>query len=180
MKYITSIILFLVIAVCLLLSLTLFRNQAHVFTRPGVVERLKVYLTQNSAQTAVQPLFPELRSGDFQVSAQTLYNAVQSALLELGWTFSLASEKNHHGGEYRIHAVVTTALFKFKDDVMVRIHHQHCQHGRLYSLLDISSKSRVGKADFAANAGHIQRLLQQVELELDHQIPARPQSPPCQ
>ena len=165
MKYVTSIILFLVIAVCLLLSLTLFRNQAHVFTRPGVVERLKVYLTQNSAQTAAQPLFPELRSGDFQASAQTLYNAVQSALLKLGWTFSLVDE-NHHGDEYRIHAVVTTALFKFKDDVMILIHHQRCQHGHLYSLLDISSKSRVGKADFAANAGHIQRLLQQVRREL--------------
>jgi uncharacterized protein (DUF1499 family) len=179
MKYVVSIILFLVIAVCLLVSLTLFRNQAHVFTRPGVVERLKVYLTQNSAQTTEQPLFPELRSGDFQASAQTLYSAVQSALLRLGWTFSLLDE-NHQGDEYRIHAVVVTTLFKFKDDVVILIHHQRCQHGHLYSMLDISSKSRIGKADFAANAGHIQRLLQQVRRELEQQAPARPQSSPCQ
>jgi len=170
--------LFLFIAVCLLLSLTLFRNQAHVFTSPGVVERLRVYLTQNSAQTTVQPSFPELRSGDFPVSAQTLYSAVQSALLKLGWTFSLVDE-NHHGDEYRIHAVVTTALFKFKDDVIILIHGQRCQHGSLHSMLDVHSKSRIGRADFAANAGHIQRLMQQLRLELDQQVPARPQLSPC-
>ena len=178
MKFVISIILFLVIAVSLLLSLTLFRNQAHVFTRPGLVDRLKVYLTQNSAQTAEQPLFPELRSGDFQVSTQTLYKAVQSTLLKLGWTFSLIDE-NHHGDEYRIHAVVTTALFKFKDDVMILIHNQRCLHGSVHSVLDVHSKSRIGRADFAANAGHIQRFMQQLRLELDHQVPARPPLSPC-
>ena len=177
MKYIISIILFLVIAVCLLLSITLFRNQAHVFTSPGVVERLKVYFTQNSVQTSEQNRFPELRSAVFPVGSARLYRAVQAALVELGWSQSPSFEFHTH--EHLINAIVTSPVFKFKDDVVIVVHDQRCEQGTLQSTLDMRSSSRIGRGDLAANAGHVQTLFAQVALELDHQAPARPQSPQC-
>jgi uncharacterized protein (DUF1499 family) len=176
-KYLASILLLLVVLVCLLVLGILLHNRAQLFTAPGPVERLKVYFTQNSVQTSAQNRFPELRSAVFQVDSARLYRAVQTALVELGWSQSPSFEVHTH--EHLINAVVTTPVFKFKDDVVIIVHDQRCEQGALHSALDMRSSSRIGRGDLAANAGHVQSLFAQVALELDHQVPAQPQSSPC-
>ncbi len=144
---------------------------------PGPVERLKVYFTQNSVQTSEQNRFPELRSVVFPVGSEQLYRAVQNALVELGWSQSPSFEVHTH--EHLINAVVTTPVFKFKDDVVIVVHDQRCEQGALHSTLDMRSSSRIGRGDLAANAGHVQTLFAQVALELGRQAPARAPSSPC-
>ena len=105
--------------------------------------------------------FPELRPDVFHASADELYIAVQDAVIHLGWSVSDTDDV-----EYRIDAVVTTQLLLFQDDVEIRIRNLSCQNDVVITALDVRSSSRVGKADFGANAGHIQRLMDQVRLEL--------------
>jgi uncharacterized protein (DUF1499 family) len=164
-KYLTSIILLLAVLVCLLVLGIFLHNRAQLFAAPGIAERIRVYLTQNSVQTSVQHRFPELRSAHFQVTGKTLLRAVQSTLVELGWSQSSASE-DPKAGQYRVHAVVTTPVFKFQDDVMILIHDSICDNGSSSTMLDVRSASRTGRGDLAANAGHVQRLYEQVRLEL--------------
>ena len=54
-------------------------------------------------------------------------------------------------GEGRIEATETSALFRFKDDVVVRI--RPFQDGG--SRIDVRSKSRVGRGDAGTNARRI-------------------------
>jgi len=178
-KYLVSILLLLVVIVFLLVTGILLHNRAQLLTTPGIAERLKIYLTQNSVQTSAQHRFPELRSAHFQVTEETLFRAVQSAVVNLGW--SLSAENADSGtGQYRLHALVTTPVFRFQDDVMILVHGQDCRHGSLDTILDVRSSSRVGKGDLAANAGHVQSLLEQVRLELERQRPATTGLSVCQ
>ena len=157
MKIVVSIILVLAVVVFVILA----RNQAHFFEEPGFIKRLAVYVTQNVAQTADGHPFPELRPDVFRASADELYLAVQDAIIHLGWAVSDTDDM-----EYRINAVVTTQLLLFQDDVEVSIRNLSCQDDRVITALDVRSSSRVGKADFGANAGHIQSLMDQVRKEL--------------
>jgi hypothetical protein len=56
----------------------------------------------------------------------------------------------------RIEAVVTTFLFGFKDDVVVRIRPGAAGGSRV----DVRSASRVGQSDLGANAARIGRILE--------------------
>lgn len=178
MKYVASIILLIACCVCLLLVAILLNNQARLLTEPGVAQRLKVYFTQNSAHTEAQHRFPELRSVEFQASAERLYRTVQISMIELGWSLT-AAEEDSSAGRYLLYGVVTTPVFRFQDDVTVRVHTQTCRQNMLYSVLDIESTSRLGRADLAANAGHIQKLYAQVHLQLS-QLPPDPGASVCE
>jgi uncharacterized protein (DUF1499 family) len=58
-----------------------------------------------------------------------------------------------------IHAVVTTKLWKYKDDVVIQI--QPAQPSG--SWLWVRSSSRVGKGDLGANTRHIMDLVRYVD-----------------
>ncbi len=57
--------------------------------------------------------------------------------------------------EGRIEAVATSGLYGFKDDVVVRI--LESENGQ--SMIDIRSKSRVGKSDLGQNAKRIRKMV---------------------
>lgn len=173
MKYVLSIILFLVLFVFAIL----LRNQARWFEPPGLVQRLQVYFTENVAQTSAEHAFPELRTGVYPVSANTLYRTLQLAIWQLGWLLDAAPLEL--GGatdqsQHVLHAVVTTSLLGFKDDVVIRVQDLGCVQQQPSSRLSVRSSSRVGRADFAANAGHIQNLLAELKHQLDVQSKSAP------
>ncbi|GMQ96704.1 MAG: hypothetical protein BMS9Abin15_0380 [Gammaproteobacteria bacterium] len=58
------------------------------------------------------------------------------------------------GERYTVHAVVTTPLLRFKDDIDVRFELTDEQT----STIHIRSASRFGKGDFGANLSHIMDL----------------------
>jgi len=57
-------------------------------------------------------------------------------------------------GERLLHAVATSSLFRFRDDVLLRIRGE----GEGSCRLDLRSASRVGKSDLGANAARVKDL----------------------
>lgn len=59
----------------------------------------------------------------------------------------------------RIEAVETVPLFGFKDDVVIRLRNAH----NVATVIDIRSKSRVGRSDLGFNARRVRSLLQRMD-----------------
>ena len=144
-------IVFLLALPFLLLAGGLLLNRPPLLAPPGPVERLKTYLTTNVAETQEGDVFPELRSPLFATEAKATQDAVLAAMRSLGWREVQAID-----GEVR--AVAVSALFRFRDDVTVRL--EATEGG---TLLHARSASRIGKGDLAANAKHLRLLFAQAE-----------------
>lgn len=127
-------------------------NRPPLLAAPGPLERLRTYLTTNVAETQPDHRFPELRSPVIRADLDTARTALQAAVSGLGWDEVRETED----GE--LHAVVVSKLFRFRDDVRVRL-----EAGEGGTWLHARSASRVGKGDLAANNRHIQDLIAAVE-----------------
>lgn len=88
-------------------------------------------------------LTPVVRDG----SPAQLLDRAAAAATEMGWIVT-AREAD------RFEAVVRSNLWRFEDDVVVRVSEPAPGKARL----DIRSKSRVGNSDLGANAAHIRAL----------------------
>ena len=161
MKILIKIVLVTVGVVALLVVATLLKNQARLLDQPGLKKRLAIYLTTNIAKTEDDHTFPELRTPIFSSGPDELYIAVKDAAIDLGWAISDSNDV-----EWRLHLVAKTHFLLFMDDVQVEIQPLGCRDGITSTALHLQSRSRVGKADFAANAGHIQRLVKAVDNRL--------------
>ena len=135
----------------LLLSGGLLLNRPPLLSPPGPLERLKAYLTTNVAETRLNHEFLELRPPLVQADKMQTTDAVVRAMSSLGWTEIQATE-----GEVR--AIVVSPLFRFRDDVTVRL--EQADGG---TLLHARSASRIGKGDLAANARHLLDLFAETE-----------------
>ena len=143
--------------VVLVIFATILKNHAPLLDTPGPLIRLAVYLTSNTATTSDDHPFPELRTPVYPVGPDELYTAVKDAAISLGWSIIDSNDV-----EWRLHMVAKTPLLLFVDDVMVKIEPLEAAEGESISELNIHSHSRIGSADFAANAGHIQQLVKTV------------------
>ena len=144
-------IVFLLALPFLLLAGGLLLNRPPLLAPPGPVERLKTYLTTNVAETQEADVFPELRSPLFATEAKATQDAVLAAMRSLGWREVRAIDSE-------VRAVAVSALFRFRDDVTVRL--EATEGG---TLLHARSASRIGEGDLAANAKHLRLLFAQVE-----------------
>jgi len=150
---IIKIVVFTVVLIVGLVFFALYRNGANLFEEPGFNERLAVFLTTNSAQTADDHVFSELRTPVYDIDAETLYQSVLQAAVELGWEIH-----SHDRDNQNTNFVVYSPVFLFKDDVYVQVNYVDKNRSSLF----IRSSSQVGRADFAANSGHIQELLKKL------------------
>ena len=108
-------------------------------------------LTRNRAWTDPDSPDRRLRGREYSVP----YAEVWEAALEIArkrprWTVTEAAPRR---GE--IHAEARTALWKFTDDVTIRV----SLDGDGMTRVDVVSQSRVGRADFGTNARRIARFL---------------------
>ncbi len=154
MKGLVSVLL----AVPLLVLLTLLKNQAALFDAPGIVYRLKIFLGSHVAETSASHPLPELRPPSFNVSADGLFRQVVQVALAAGWQVT-----DEDLGQRRAAFVVRSPVFAFRDDVSVRVIALDDHR----STLQVRSASRVGKADFAANAAHIRYLFHALQAAQD-------------
>ena len=148
-----SILKFIVVLIVLVAGIiffTLYRNGAHLLDEPGIAKRLEVFLTVHSASTSDNHPFKELRTPVFDMDAEKLYQNLLTAGSELGWGV-IAHDSDQHNANF----VVRSPVFLFEDDVYVQIK----PVGEGQSSLYMQSSSRTGRADFAANSGHIQELI---------------------
>lgn len=156
-----KIVLAVIIVIVLLVIATLLKNHAPLFDPPGLKKRLAVYLTTNTARTADDHPFPELRTPLFDAEPEVLYDAVKEAAINLGWSILDSDDV-----EWTLDLGAKTHFLLFVDDVRVEIRPQVCEDGVTRTALHIHSQSRLGNADFAANADHIQQLVKSVHNRL--------------
>lgn len=148
-------------SITVLLLLVLVSNNANLSQSPGVAARLKIFLTTHRAEIKQQALLPELESPKFNLSAEQLFEKLPAVIQSLGWEIKLTDSTN-----YLYEVVVSTPLFGFKDDIDISILDDG---GGCYLYAD--SRSRVGRADFAANSHHLQQLLAQLQIIKDAASP---------
>jgi uncharacterized protein (DUF1499 family) len=91
--------------------------------------------------------YPEVSTLSTELSVAEAFAKANEVVAELGW--ELVSSDAEAG---RIEATETTALWGFKDDVVIRV---QAVDGN--TEVDLRSVSRVGKSDLGANAKRIMR-----------------------
>lgn len=129
-------------------------NKVPILDPPGWKTRLMTYLSKNSAETDPHSPLPELRPDVYAVSAQQLFDTVREAVIGLDWHI-----KSIDHAQMSMDVIVTTGLLGFKDDMTIRVTAPANNKSSLY----VSSQSRIGRADYGANLGHILKLRHQVQ-----------------
>jgi uncharacterized protein (DUF1499 family) len=155
MKRMASIALAVVILLIGLSSYALYANQLPWKDPPGFWPRLAVYLSQNVAQTSDDATFPELQPRRFNVPAKELYERLPDVLTSLGWEI-----QSIDADQMLITAVIKTRWLRFRDDITLHA----IALSDTTSSLKIHSASRLGRADYGANLGHILRLYRKLGL----------------
>lgn len=106
--------------------------------------------------TLQRQAYPDLKTLVVRKAPGEVFDRSREVAASMGWTLVEASQ-----AEGRIEATATTFWFGFKDDVVIRI--QRTDDG---SLVDVRSKSRVGRGDVGANAKRIRQFLARLEQRL--------------
>jgi uncharacterized protein (DUF1499 family) len=136
---------------------------------PGLLARLDTYLNTHVAETVEGSPFPELRPRHYPTSPDVLYGKITEAMSRLPRWEVVASSKDVR----EVHAVVTTPLLRFKDDVVVRV---IPEPGR--PALVIRAQSRIGRGDLGANTRHVLDLYKALESVGARGRAERPPDPP--
>jgi uncharacterized protein (DUF1499 family) len=149
-----QIVFFLVLIFASLLVAGIISNRLPLNDPPGFGTRISTYLSTNVAETSADTVFPELKLRRYEAPPSLLFDVARRAVQGMKWEVtSMDDAKNE------IHAVVTTKLWKYKDDVVIQI--QPAQPSG--SWLWVRSSSRVGKGDLGANTRHIMDLVRYVD-----------------
>ena len=102
--------------------------------------------------------YPEIKTQLLPQSINEVYMAAERAIDALGW------ERVTEGAlPNTLEATDTTTWFGFKDDVVVRLTVQNDD-----TLVDVRSKSRVGKSDLGKNAQRIDAFLFELRNQLGY------------
>lgn len=113
----------------------------------------------NDVETGRTPEYPDLQPRRYAAGIDATQRAAREAILALPRWELIGSGTGPGGAELR--AVRTTRLWRFKDDVTVRVRREG---GR--SLVSVRSKSRVGRGDFGQNARNIEEFLAALDARL--------------
>ncbi|GAA6185826.1 MULTISPECIES: DUF1499 domain-containing protein [Alteromonadaceae] len=100
--------------------------------------------------------YPQLTPQTFSQPSLQVFSATEAAIKDLGWELVNADKTLGI-----IEATDTTAWFGFKDDVVVRIASKGPD-----TIVDIRSKSRVGRSDLGKNAERIEQLIATIKSHL--------------
>ena len=97
--------------------------------------------------------YPDLQTLTYSQSKSELVEASKQAIENLGWELV-----NTDADKGIVEATETTAWFGFKDDVIIRVTDNDSER-----LVDIRSKSRIGKSDLGKNAARIHSLIEELD-----------------
>ncbi|GAA6153111.1 DUF1499 domain-containing protein [Pseudoteredinibacter isoporae] len=93
--------------------------------------------------------YPHIKPLRLSSSPADTFNKAKQVVENMGWAVQWEDAKTGH-----IEALVESAVFGFKDDVIIRI-----EPSASGSVLDMRSASRVGVSDLGANAKRIQAFM---------------------
>ena len=108
-----------------------------------------IWPTINDVKTGATPEYADLQPQRFSAPHERVFTAALETAEALGWAIS---SQDPEDGE--IQAIATTRIFHFKDDVTIGV-----QQDGDDVIVNVRSRSRIGKGDLGANARRI-RLFQ--------------------
>jgi uncharacterized protein (DUF1499 family) len=150
---IVQLIFFGVLIFVALLAAGVIANRLPLSDPPGLATRLSTYLNTHVAETTEDSPFAELRLRRYEAPDGLLFDIVRRAVLELKWDIT-----NLDAQQKELQAVVTTKIWRFKDDVTIQVRPGQPSG----SVLWVRSVSRVGKGDLGANTRHVLDLVEAV------------------
>lgn len=154
-KRLVGLVVVAVLVFVALLALGIRQNHLPLDDPPGSFVRLYTYLNTHVAETIEGSPFPELRPRSYTLAGDVLFGKVKEAIGRLPRWEIVETSDDHR----QLHAVVTTALFRFKDDVTVSVLPQ--PGGRPQVV--VRSESRVGQGDLGTNTRHVVDLYDALE-----------------
>jgi len=92
--------------------------------------------------------YPDLAPLRLEATPEEAFRRVEAAVGELGWEITRADP-----AAGSLEATKTSGIFRFVDDIAIRIR----PDGEV-AIVDVRSKSRLGRGDLGANAAHIRAL----------------------
>jgi len=113
----------------------------------------------NEVQTGRTPEYPDLQDRSYSEGPQRVSEALKTVLEQQSrWTV-VGSGEGPAGTV--VSAVHTTPLLRFQDDVTVKITRKGGK-----TIVNVRSRSRLGKWDFGQNARNVRELLAALDAEL--------------
>lgn len=112
---------------------------------------------QRNFTAAQRKAYPALSGAVLSLSPQEAFARARDAAIDLDWRIVAAME-SQDAGEGRLEAVATTPVFRFKDDVVVRL--RATEAG---TRVDVRSRSRIGRHDLGTNAKRIRAFLDRLQ-----------------
>ena len=117
----------------------------------------------NDVKTGATPEYPDLQAQHFKADPNKVFDAALALSRATGWEVVTANAIPPAPSKTReIRAIATTRLWRFKDDITISIDPEG--EG---SVVNVHSRSRIGKGDFGANA----RRIRQFQAELATRLP---------
>lgn len=110
----------------------------------------------NDVKTGQTPEYPKLQPQRFSAGSDAVYTAALDAAKAVGLEIISSDQA---AGEIR--GIATTRILRFKDDVTITISREGNE-----TVVNIHSKSRVGRGDFGANARRIEKLQAEIASRL--------------
>ncbi|MEK6683941.1 MAG: DUF1499 domain-containing protein [Nitrospirota bacterium] len=133
-------------------------NRPMLWDPPGPAKRLSIYLRYNVAETAADPLLPELRIRRYRLSEDAMKQAVERTIRSLPRWKMIREERDL--GAYQVE--VTSRIWRFRDDLSILVTGPASGDVEVY----VYSASRVGRGDFGANRVHILAFYEALERQL--------------
>jgi uncharacterized protein (DUF1499 family) len=125
----------------------------------GAVAAFLAWPRLNMVETGKTPEYPDLQPREYAASEQKVTEAVKAAAGRMSRFAFVGAGRGPGGSE--VHYVASTRVFRFKDDVNVRIRREGGK-----TKVTVRSKSRMGKIDFGQNARNVRELLAAVDEEM--------------
>ena len=157
---ILAAILIIILTYFILSFATIFKNGVSITDDPGILSRLKTFLSTHKAETADQALFKELKTPIYETSIIDAAEVIKKIAEKNAW--SIEADNAASTEKHSFHYVDTTKLMRFKDDILVSLESVNSNQ----VLIHIASESRVGRADFGANLARVTQLIDELDKQL--------------
>jgi uncharacterized protein (DUF1499 family) len=125
----------------------------------GAVAAFLAWPRLNLVETGRTPEYPDLQPREYAASEQAVTAALKAAVSRLSRFAFVGAGRGPGGSE--VQYVASTPVFRFKDDVFVRVRREGGK-----TKVTVRSKSRTGKIDFGQNARNVRELLAALDQQM--------------